>query len=279
MALNFSSYHGAKGEGAEDFCDNFELVCITCGHDTDAMRLRAFPLVMKNEAKVWYNNLGDDNKETWAALRAAFLQRYQKGHTPEERWQKLSDLKMTSLEGYSKYEAKFVELWGLWVASLGEGEGAPDFLKKDKFLVGLCEPLRKKVRGKFPASYEEAIAIAKRKKKKIYLHNNPEGSLSDHEGCPQHYPEEPWRPMPAPAPQGAAQQRGGNQQDILERITNQLESLSVNLVGGRVQQNNHDRGNRRQQRELHCYNCGENGHGMYHCPYPRRYQGEGYQRR
>ena len=91
MAFSFPSFHGANGEGAQDFCDSFELVCITSEHDTDAMRLQAFPLVMKNEAKVWYNSLGDDNKATWAALRAAFLQRYQKGHTPEERWQKLSN--------------------------------------------------------------------------------------------------------------------------------------------------------------------------------------------
>ena len=68
------------------------------------------------------NGLDDDKKATWAVLRAAFLQCYQKGHTPKEQWQKLSDLKMTSLEGYTRYESKFVEIWNLWVASLGEGE-------------------------------------------------------------------------------------------------------------------------------------------------------------
>ena len=77
---------------------------------------------------------------------------------------------MTSLEGFSKYETKFIELWGLWLASLGEGEAAPDFLKKDKFMLGLCEPLWEKVPGNFPASYAEAVETAKRKKKK--LHNN-----------------------------------------------------------------------------------------------------------
>ena len=68
---------------------------------------------------------------------------------------------MISLEGLSRYETKFVELWGLWITSLGEGQGALDFLKKDKFMLGLCEPLREKVRGKFPASYEEAVEIAR----------------------------------------------------------------------------------------------------------------------
>ena len=141
-----------------------------------------------------------------------------------------------------------MELWGLWVASLGEGEAARKFLKKDKFLVGLCEPLCKKVRGKFPASYVEAVKIAKRKKKKLYLHSNPDSSLLDHEGCPQHYPKEQWWPPLAPAPQGAVQQRGGSQQEVLKRITNQLENLSANLVVGGDKNGNHKRGNRRQQR-------------------------------
>ena len=191
----------------------------------------------------------------------------------------LTDLKMVSLEGYSKYESKFEELWGLWVALLGEGIGAPDFLKKDRFLTGLCEPLREKVRGKFPTTYEEAATFAKRKKKKMVLYSKEGGSLSDHEGCPQHFPNEPWQPRPGPAPQGAVQLVERGQQDLLHHITQQLENLSVNLVGGRMQHKNQERGNRRQARELQCYNCGEAGHAMYFCPHPRRYGGgKNYQR-
>ena len=111
MAFSFPSFHGTIGKSAKDFCVSVELVCITSGHDTDAMRLRAFLLVMKGEAKAWFNGLDNDAKATWAALRMAFMQRYQKGKTPEERWQKLFDLRMTSLEGFSKYETKFVKLW------------------------------------------------------------------------------------------------------------------------------------------------------------------------
>ena len=50
----------------------------------------------------------------------------------------------------------------------------------------------------------------------------------DHEGCPQHYPKEPRQSRPEPAPQGAAIMREGDQQDVLERITHQLENLTVN---------------------------------------------------
>ena len=146
-------------------------------------------------------------------------------------------------------------------------------------MTSLCEPLREKVRGKFPTTYEEAVAVAKRKKKKMNLHHNPEGSLTDHEGCPQLYPEEPRRPAPGPAPHGVAPEGETAQQDVLERITHQLENLSVNLVGGRPQQQNQERrGPRPPQREFLCHNCGEAGHGMYYCPHPRQYQGNGYPR-
>ena len=76
MAFAFPSYHVIRGEDAEDFCDNFELVCLATRHDTEAMQLRAFPLVMKNEAKMWFNGLSDDDKATWVVLKAAFLWHY-----------------------------------------------------------------------------------------------------------------------------------------------------------------------------------------------------------
>ena len=76
---------------------------------------------MNNEANMWFNDLSDDDKATWVVLKAAFLWHYRKGHTPEEQWQKLFDLRMSSIEGLSRYETKFVELWGLWIASVGEG--------------------------------------------------------------------------------------------------------------------------------------------------------------
>ena len=84
MAFAFPSYFVIKGEDAKDFCDNFELVYLATRHDTKAMQLRAFPLVMKNEAKMWFNGLSDDDKATWVVLKVAFLRHYQRGNTPEE---------------------------------------------------------------------------------------------------------------------------------------------------------------------------------------------------
>ena len=58
----------------------------------------------------------------------------------------------------------------------------------------------------------------------------------DREGCPQHYPKEPRQPRPEPSnPQGALIMSEGDQEDVLERITHQLENLTVNEVGARPQ--------------------------------------------
>ncbi|MCO5608861.1 hypothetical protein L7F22_063079 [Adiantum nelumboides] len=81
----------------------------------------------------------------------------------------------------------------------------------------------------------------------------------------------------------SAANQESSQQELLQQITNQLESLLINLVQGvRAPQPGNDRNHQegqRQAREYVCYNCGEVGHGMYFCPHPRCYQGNGNHRR
>ena len=69
--------------------------------------------------------------------------------------------------------------------------------------------------------------------------------------------------------------------ELLQRVTNQLDNLSINLVqGARVHQPQYQNGEgmpngprqqRQPRRSFVCYNCGEEGHGMNYCPYPRNY--------
>lgn len=64
---------------------------------------------------------------------------------------------------------------------------------------------------------------------------------------------------------------GNSQQDVLSRITRQLEYFTLNLMQRPEPPRDGDnRGQRRQNQEYHCYNCGETGHGMYNFPHPRR---------
>ena len=60
-----------------------------------------------------------------------------------------------------------MKLWIEWEASLNEGERAPSFLQKERFLVGLNTLLQEKVRAKFSKTFEEVRQVARAKDRKL----------------------------------------------------------------------------------------------------------------
>ena len=100
-------------------------------------------------------------------LKDAFMAKFGVGNNPEELWRRLSSLRQAALDSYQAYETHFLTLWAQWELSLPEGEGAPDFLKKEKFLAGLSPSLQEKVKGKFSKSFEEAMQWARLKDRKL----------------------------------------------------------------------------------------------------------------
>ena len=101
------------------------------------MKLKAFPLVLREEAKSWFAGLLPEKKRSWEVLKDAFIAKFSAGNNPEELWRRLTSLRrQTTLDSYHAYETHFLTLWTQWELSLPEGEGAPDFLKKEKFLAG-----------------------------------------------------------------------------------------------------------------------------------------------
>ena len=87
------TFHGNRGEDATEFFDSLEMACLISGRDDEAIKLRAFALVVKGEARVWFNALGIEQKDTWEALKQSFLRKYGSGETPESLWQQLIDLR------------------------------------------------------------------------------------------------------------------------------------------------------------------------------------------
>ena len=162
----FPTITGTQGKDANDFLDKLEIACFIFGQDDDASRVWIFPLLLKMEARLWHNALPQLTKDNWKPLRAAFEQQFGMG-TRSERL--LSGLKQEGLGDYASYESKFGDLWGQWIASLRLGEVAPDFLKKEQFMAGLWPSLNEKVRGRFPANYEEAVEVARLKDKTLCL--------------------------------------------------------------------------------------------------------------
>ncbi|MCO5595123.1 hypothetical protein L7F22_049161 [Adiantum nelumboides] len=270
--MAFPNFFGKQYESASNFLDDLEMAFLVSGRDEEEVKLRAFPLVLKDSAKNWFQNLEQGKKTNWETLKETFLSKYGGLDNPEHLWHRISSLHQATSRTYLTYESQFLRLWAEWEASLAEGERAPNFLKKEKFLAGLFPDLQEKVKGKFPETFEEALQIARVKDRKLEYQahtsrvEHPQGPTMADERLP---------PAPTTTPEDP-------HLELLQRVTNQLDNLSINMVQGVRQQQpqpNNERmpnGPRRQpqRRDYFCYNCGEEGHGMYFCPHPRNFNAQ-----
>ncbi|MCO5601549.1 hypothetical protein L7F22_055672 [Adiantum nelumboides] len=270
--MAFPNFFGKQYESASNFLDDLEMAFLVSWRDEEEVKLRAFPLVLKDSAKNWFQNLEPGRKTNWETLKETFLSKYGGLDNPEHLWHRISSLHQATSRTYLTYESQFLRLWAEWEASLAEGERAPNFLKKEKFLAGLFPDLQEKVKGKFPETFEEALQIARVKDRKLEYQahtsrvEHPQGPTMADERLP-------------PAPTTTLEDP---HLELLQRVTNQLDNLSINMVQGVRQQQpqpNNERmpnGPRRQpqRRDYFCYNCGEEGHGMYFCPHPRNFNAQ-----
>ena len=71
--MSFPSFHGKNYENASYFLDDLEMAFLASRQDEDEVKLRAFPLVVRDEAKVWFQGLTDEQKADWATLKDSFL--------------------------------------------------------------------------------------------------------------------------------------------------------------------------------------------------------------
>ncbi|MCO5574034.1 hypothetical protein L7F22_027812 [Adiantum nelumboides] len=237
--MAFPNFHGRRGENAGNFLDDLEMAFLVSRREDEEIKLRAFPLVLREEAKVWFQDLDMGKQGNWEALKRAFLLRYSGDNNPEEIWRKLSKLQQASPDSYSEYEIQFLKLWTQWENSLPEGERTPNFLQKERFLAGLTPILREKVKSSRVTTQEQAHPLS------------PNGSEDPHLD---------------------RLRRVTKQLDSLS--INLIHGLQPKQpvqqqVGG--QGTNDEVPRRLPRREYQCHSYGEDEHGMYFCPYPRGY--------
>ncbi|MCO5579649.1 hypothetical protein L7F22_033506 [Adiantum nelumboides] len=260
MAVSFPTFYGHHDENARDFMDSLEMAHLMAGRDQEEVKLRAFPLVLKGEARVWYDALVPPSEATWPALYGAFLNKYGQGDTPKNLWKQLLQHCQGSLGDYNTYESKFTNLWERWAASLQGQGGAPNFLKRDKFVEGMFPTVKENVEAKFPQTFEEAQEIATVKFKKLLYQERKSNCVKEREevNVPQHTNNA--------QPRVASISADSHQEDLLHKLTQQLETLTLNLVQAptRGQKPRDDaRPLRRSTQELRCWNCNEIGHGKH----------------
>ena len=95
--MAFPNFHGRERENASNFLDDLEMAFLVSGRDEDAVKLKAFPLVLREEAKSWFAGLLPEKKRSWEVLKDAFIAKFSAGNNPEELWRRLTSLRQTAL--------------------------------------------------------------------------------------------------------------------------------------------------------------------------------------
>ena len=73
------NFHGMKNENPYTHIWDFEEVCVTFKEgatDMDLLKLKAFPLTLKDKAKIWLNSLRPRTIRNWAKLQGEFLKKF-----------------------------------------------------------------------------------------------------------------------------------------------------------------------------------------------------------
>ena len=77
------TYHGMENENPYTHLRDFEEVCTTFKEgmmDMDLLKLKAFPLTLKDKAKIWLNSLRPRTIRNWAEMQAEFLKTFFSAH-------------------------------------------------------------------------------------------------------------------------------------------------------------------------------------------------------
>ena len=73
------TFHGMESENPYSHIREFEEVCNTFKEDAtnqDLMRLKFFPLTLKDKAKIWLNSLKPRTIRNWTEMQAEFLKKF-----------------------------------------------------------------------------------------------------------------------------------------------------------------------------------------------------------
>ena len=99
--LAFPNFYGRKHENASHFLNDLEMALLASVRDEDEVKLIAFPLVLKDKAKTWFEGLPMAKRRDWDTFKDTFLAKYINESSPERLWEKLLQLQYDTLGLYS----------------------------------------------------------------------------------------------------------------------------------------------------------------------------------
>ena len=108
------TFHGMENENPYTHMRDFEEVCTTFkegANDMEMLKLKAFPLNLKDKAKIWLNSLRPRTIMNWAELQAEFLKKFFSAH-------KTNNLKMQIYTFAAHDSERFYQCWERYMETI-----------------------------------------------------------------------------------------------------------------------------------------------------------------
>ena len=106
------TFHGMENENPYTHIRNFEEVCITFKEgaiDMDLLKLKAFPLTLKDKAKIWLNSLRPRTIKNWAELQVEFLKKFFSAHKTNNSKRKIYTFAAHDSEKFYRCWERYLE--------------------------------------------------------------------------------------------------------------------------------------------------------------------------
>ena len=134
------TYHGMENENPYTHLRDFEEVCTTFKEgmmDVDLLKLKAFPLTLKDKAKIWFNSLRPRTIRNWAELQAEFLKKFFSAH-------KTNNLKRQIYTFAAHEGEKFYQCWERFLETISAcpHHGFDTWMLVNHFYGGMSPAMR-----------------------------------------------------------------------------------------------------------------------------------------
>ena len=88
--MSFPVIHERHGEDAMESLNALEMAHLLSRRDKEEIKVRHFPLILKEEAKSWHRSLEVEIQQDWKRLREDFITKFGAGDTLKNLWHQLS---------------------------------------------------------------------------------------------------------------------------------------------------------------------------------------------
>ena len=153
------TFHGMENENPYTHIRDFEEVCITFKEgaiDMDLLKLKAFPLTLKDKAKIWLNSLRPRTIRSWAELQAEFLKKFFSAH-------KTNNLKRQIYTFAALDNERFYQCWERFMETISAcpHHGLDTWMLVNHFYGGMSPAMKQLFYFiKFPAAFHFRVYFA-----------------------------------------------------------------------------------------------------------------------